>query len=351
MSVVTPSMHRENGHLPQRRIYGFMHIAACGNFRDIAIEQLNRLQKSGLLDATSKLHVVVLGNATLPFLTQPPSTCALAIKTFSNLQLFERTCLNWMREVAEKSTEDDLVWYIHTKGVTSWTKPQYPYCEKWRRLMESVVIDKWRQCRSTIERGIDNVGILFRKLPWPHFSGNFWWSHVHHVRKLPFLSVDDKYLAVAAQGRNQASSDYYEPERWICAAPCAVFSAFELDDKFDLYSSLCPSELESEMSFEHVLNVQNVVSSIPTRELTIYHASYGIPNQWKDVTLTVRNLVRNNALRLSTDTNVNDLFGDPVPGVPKYLRIFYAKQVEHCWVHQCWFFRENCAHLKCELVL
>lgn len=61
--------------------------------------------------------------------------------------------------------------------------------------------------------------------------------------------------------------------------------------------------------------------------MRINRAMYGNPRDLKqliDVTVEVQNLVNGRLLRISTHVDLYQLFGDPCPGVPKYLRVEYV---------------------------
>jgi hypothetical protein len=69
----------------------------------------------------------------------------------------------------------------------------------------------------------------------------------------------------------------------------------------------------------------NVNNALPL--IKIQRALYGNPRDLKqlfDVTNNVQCLVDGSIMRISADTSLKKLFGDPCPGVPKFLRINYA---------------------------
>ena len=61
--------------------------------------------------------------------------------------------------------------------------------------------------------------------------------------------------------------------------------------------------------------------------MRINRAMYGNPRDMKqliDVTVEVQNLVNGRLLRIGTNVDLLKLFGDPCPGVPKFLRVEYV---------------------------
>ena len=329
------------------KIYGFYHIAAVNNYRSILEEQLNRMRTSGLLKVTSKLHITLIGLTELP--VSLPTGCEVIIRTAANVKLYERVCLNWMREVAGNTSEAASVWYVHTKGVSHHNTAEYPSMENWRRLMESFVLDRWKSCQSAIQQGADVVGILFRSVPWRHFSGNFWWSHLGHIRRLRSFAVTEDHLATAAQGNLKTA--YYETEQWVCSYPCIAYSPLDVDyfGVRDRWVGALPLDLDIIPKTSFKLPPPNQMNRATF--LIIHRATYGIPLHWLDITDRVRQLVQNNRLCIEKDTNLRALWPDASPGTCKYLRIYYTQKTDGFIVEQCCVFREANCHLLNQLVL
>lgn len=74
----------------------------------------------------------------------------------------------------------DNVAYIHSKGITNLTK----YTNKWRKILEHAIIEKYRDNISSLRNGYDVSGIFWMKGNL-HFSGNFWWARSNYIKTLP----------------------------------------------------------------------------------------------------------------------------------------------------------------------
>jgi len=72
----------------------------------------------------------------------------------------------------------NFIGYIHSKSVTSISKPT----NRWRKVLEYGVIEKWKDNINSLKNGFDVSGILWLG---NHFSGNFWWSTSSYLKKLP----------------------------------------------------------------------------------------------------------------------------------------------------------------------
>ena len=89
-----------------------------------------------------------------------------------------------LRYQAVSHPEQAGVLFFHTKGIT---KPGDVNVQDWRHLMEYFLIDRWQEALLSLA-GLDAVGVNYRSLEPgipDHFSGNFWWSTVAHLRTLP----------------------------------------------------------------------------------------------------------------------------------------------------------------------
>lgn len=64
-----------------------------------------------------------------------------------------------------------LVWYIHNKGARF--NAPIESVEGWRHFLEHYVLTEHAACVSALLDGYDTCGANFKKLPFPHYAGNF----------------------------------------------------------------------------------------------------------------------------------------------------------------------------------
>lgn len=171
----------------REEIYGFLHLCAINNWREIAGEQLDRLVSSGLAAATTQVIATVVGRDAAT------ARDLLAARLGGQAELrfedasesgYERPILERARRFCER--DEPLargVWYVHGKGVSDHHAGNANVTE-WRRLMEHFVIEGWRQCVASL-REYDACGVNWHELPAPHFSGNFWWARPRYLATLP----------------------------------------------------------------------------------------------------------------------------------------------------------------------
>lgn len=156
------------------------------DWREVVVEQVTKLQESGLYNEAIKIRVGVVGIQDLPNFPEKFEIM------FHNpcLKLAEIPTLNALHQRALK--EDFIVLYMHTKGV-SWKEQGYnrECMIAWRRYLEHFCIGHWKECVALL-RECDASGCEYMEprdagsgiLP-SYFSGNFWWSKSSYLRKLP----------------------------------------------------------------------------------------------------------------------------------------------------------------------
>ncbi len=183
-------------------VFGFIHVATHGTWRDVYAEQLELLRSSGLFDRTSRIYVGIVGPEAYSFevsedkitvIYRSPDFCEYEFPTLRFLKTF---C----------STHAGLVYYVHSKGVFR----NSAGTEDWRRYMQYFVIERYAECIQALAY-FDICGVNWQELPWQHFSGNFWWATASYVAKLPDLDQ----LPPVLEGWDQ--QERHQCERWIGA--------------------------------------------------------------------------------------------------------------------------------------
>jgi len=122
---------------------------------------------------------------------------------------YEINTINKLREDCIKESEDRLILYVHSKGIT---KPFSKPSADWRRYLVHFNIERWKDNVALLEHGFDTVGVNLLENPL-HYSGNFWWSKSSYIKNLPEVPrfVNRHYA-----------------ETWICSGgprACEVFNS------------------------------------------------------------------------------------------------------------------------------
>ena len=197
----------------------YMHVNDMPGAWNVLEGQMNRMAESGLLDVAER--VVLCTNGT-------PSNfdaAKTALSEFDNVefvhvsdtyQKFEYPTLHKLKQDCDSAEEDFYICYLHLKGLT---RPNDANVQDWRDYMEHWNIDKWKDCVEALDDECDTVGTNFIESPWPHYSGNFWWSRASYIKRLDSL-VDPDNLSWGQPSRYinailDRGNFRYEHEAWI----------------------------------------------------------------------------------------------------------------------------------------
>lgn len=189
------------------KYYIYFHICTINKWVNVVTKLYDKICTSGLIDIVEKINVVVLGNEVeqvKEILAHPKVNI---IYHSTNIRIFERKCLQLLREHAQK--ENFKVLYIHSKGITK--KRREAFINDWIDYMIYFNIEKYPDCIKVLDE-YDCCGVNLLKITnardlkfvsnitrTEHFSGNFWWATSNYISQLP-ETVGPKYL---------------DPEIWI----------------------------------------------------------------------------------------------------------------------------------------
>lgn len=182
----------------------FYHVAQVGLGAFVYQQQIHRLHASGLIRASSHIHIGVNGDQEL--FNVPKKAIVRRNEDWTE----ETETLISLSDFCSDNP-DYKVLYFHTKGVSSDSIDAH----SWRLNMEYFIIDRWRECVSRLDE-YDCVGanlLPTESFKFPdgrvsrreegtfHFSGNFWWANATHIN-----SLNNTYLM---------SFSRYDREFWI----------------------------------------------------------------------------------------------------------------------------------------
>jgi hypothetical protein len=199
-------------------IHIFIHICCIGdNWKDIFIEQIELIKKTGLYNITTKIHLGILGNIN-----------NINDKIFNDIKfdieyidkkiiIYEINTINSIKNFCENNKEDEIyILYIHTKGVRKAGNEEV--IKSWRNMMQYFLIEKYIDCIKNLhiydtlgcnivnEHCVKNDDSSINKNHNYHYSGNFWWSKKTYINKLCYLPVDLTINSINTR---------YKAENWI----------------------------------------------------------------------------------------------------------------------------------------
>jgi len=217
---------------------------------DIFFEQMKCMEDAGLLNEFSSVNFTAINRrdntlgkkylldaiySYLPknkvyvhFEENPFYTDEEMMANLDNPRLVtENSTFRRMYNDATYSVSDELICYIHTKGITRTVKynsldiesiKRYYY---WRQYLNWGVLSNWRACTHKLQyENFDVAGINYTDSPSPHFSGNFWWARTDYLKKLPNPARTDWWHQLQQNSTNMwlknIASDRYRDEQWVC---------------------------------------------------------------------------------------------------------------------------------------
>lgn len=110
----------------------------------------------------------------------------------------EFTTIDLIENDKNKFGESDYILYIHTKGASKLTIPNYNNIKSWRELMNYFNIEKCKNVFKIFEKTDYNTyGVLLNK---DFYSGNFWWAKANYLKTISLINKnttnkDNRYHA------------------------------------------------------------------------------------------------------------------------------------------------------------
>jgi hypothetical protein len=169
-------------------IHVFYHLYQVNDWENVYRDQMETMERSGLVDAAASITIGVVGDAGLPCTPKG----ALVKRHSVNIDVAET-----MQMLAEFSREnpDTKVCFFHSKGVTG----PSPAHTSWRKYLDYWTLTCWQK-NVELLCGADCVGTNWRIDCFcgrrPHFSGCFWWANSQFINGLnpEFLTYPDRML-------------------------------------------------------------------------------------------------------------------------------------------------------------
>lgn len=213
-----------------------------GSWAGIVMEQIDAMERSGLIKQINKLKITVISrtdsshlfgglihsifsNAEIEFVDNP---FHLDLEMLQEMESNKAVTENHtLRKIYKDCLDiDQTVLYFHTKGITADMRflrngnfDIYRDYYGWRQYLNWGALEQWKSCQYALEQGYDVAGPNYKVKPEPHFSGAFWWTTSKYIRLLPDPSTKDWWYALKDRTTDQwlkTCSDRFRDEMWIC---------------------------------------------------------------------------------------------------------------------------------------
>jgi hypothetical protein len=192
----------------------FHHSYLVNNWEQILKEQIDKIIGSGLYDHSLGVFCCAIGSEKEQekYLKLISKHKKLFPTKITDVNIQEQLTLNVLHEVRHHNMIDCAIFYLHTKGVTA-EKQHVSNVRDWRVYMEYYNIVLWKDMLLALDE-YDVVGVNFKTKPWPHFSGNFWWSTVEYISSLPSPVINTRSDSESWIGINNP--------RFLCSAASGI---------------------------------------------------------------------------------------------------------------------------------
>ncbi len=149
-------------------------MATMNHWKEVTSQILDRIASAGLLEATTRLHLGVVGQQDAATFATPkivvmPLSQQLKDYEFPTLRMLWQHC----------QITDCFLYYLHTKGVSYGPNPK---SDRWRNSMLNLIVDRWSESVQALAQK-DACGGIYRHRR-RYFAGNFWWSKSAYIRTL-----------------------------------------------------------------------------------------------------------------------------------------------------------------------
>lgn len=189
----------------------FIHsVALAGKNRNILIDILTTIEKSGLSSDLNALWVINHGDIItndikmlFPFVSQwieySVDYSRFERTTINLLHYFSNYFINIQKDINNSLKQQDIqdiqVLYLHTKGVSM--KIDYPQIKDWRNYMMYYLVYKHENCKYLLlSNQFDALGVNYISSNDKHYSGNFWWGSGKYISKISNIPYgSNKYFA------------------------------------------------------------------------------------------------------------------------------------------------------------
>lgn len=171
-------------------VHIYYHIYAIEGVESIIDEQIALIQKH--FDFPYNLNIgISIGNENTP---SKPVLDKIYGYNKTNYKIRDIRCkasewvtLDLIEEDKQQFSENDYIFYFHTKGVTKINSEKYQNIISWRKLMQYFNIEKVKNVFKLFEKTDFNAyGVLYNNSikDWKLYSGNFWWVKGNYAKTM-----------------------------------------------------------------------------------------------------------------------------------------------------------------------
>jgi hypothetical protein len=189
-------------------IIGYIHVCKLNNWEKSFDMLYDCLISSKLYENTDIIRIGILKNDDDTIITDERLLDPkFEIVYIGKPKEYERPTLLHMQKSSFTDPSNTKYYYLHTKGIKHFGTKKEKNVIDWINLMLYWNIERWE---TAIERLKTHPTYGCNVVKNLHYSGNFWWANIDHIKTLP----------------NHIGLRYIDPENWICVKLNNIYSEF-----------------------------------------------------------------------------------------------------------------------------
>lgn len=188
----------------------FYHIATMQSWRQSHDIIKSYLYKNTILQNCNKIYFCINGDfkEAVDYIGENHIAEHEFLHLRNDYHYYEFPTINFMREKC--LLEDINVLYLHTKGASRPVEKRNGRNNHLDNMCYNC-IENYLECINKLSNNYDAVGFAYSKTPFPHFSGNIWWSKSEHIVKLKELKYGIRNF------NKDQHPDRHDAEKWLCS--------------------------------------------------------------------------------------------------------------------------------------
>lgn len=261
------------------------------------------LDRRGLFAVLDRVFIHNVGALLDPDRFSSVSDRIQVLNHSADVRCFENATIRSLSFFSRLRAADKIL-YLHTKGVSyPDSHPHAAGVRDWVDFMLHCLVDHAGPCLEMLDH-VDVVGCDYRHPRYfrnpAHFSGNFWWATSRYLATLPVHDLSRRHDAEFWLFRNEPT--------FVNIHTCPR-GHYENRYPPEQYVGLVSARVE-----QHLANLRGAGD---------VRVLYGVEGRYLDVTeICHRDLCRDGVVRIPAgDAQRNAVFGDPLPGTVKHVRI------------------------------
>ena len=262
----------------------FYHIITMNDYQNIFNEFIASIKNSGLYNVANKIYLSILGKEEL---LNIPKKAEIIYKS-QNILEYEFPTLQSLWKYCNNYSEEEYILYCHSKSAS---KTQDHYEKESSMLhknkMINFCINNYLDRIEELNNGANTCGYNFELFPYPHYSGNFWWTKKSYINKLSYPSLDIIKHFPYFKPEAHCLYERYSCEMWL-------LNCFLEKDKQESFISQCISIKEIISKIKDAKNLILKMDIEGSEYDILLNTSKDLLNLFETIYIEIHDNIKNN---------------------------------------------------------